>query len=351
VLVAAGVVVGHLVGPRTEGVQGDWSARSAPGTVVGGRALVSRTNSALDLHTGTTVTLGSVTGGTPYVADDRLLIVTQGRLDSVRLDASARWTWRAPGDATVVPLAASAGRTMVASCPASGAEPSCRLVGLDPRGQVDWQSTTSTRPRAPMDGALPRAHADPVDGGGLLLTDPATGRQSLVPGSTFVAVPDGPVVVAVEQDGQCVVSATNAADPEWTRVLGPCPGGALPRLSTGAGSVRLDWPARSRALELATGKDSAVTPPLGPGELARTSELVATRRDLTVRTDLLHWGDTLHSIELHPAGGTPGGDPVARVVSAHGLDLLLLEPQAVVVRDGTHVVRYTLDRASATLGP
>jgi hypothetical protein len=352
-LLTGAVAAGHLLAPRTDGVEGDWAARSLPGTVVAGRALVSGANVALDLRSGTRVTLGSVTGGTPYVADERLVIAGPGRVDSVRLDATARWTWRAPAGATVVPLAADAGSTMVATCAGTGAK-ACRLVGLDLRGHESWRSEAPTgRPETPGSGALPRAHAEAVTGGGLLVTDPATGRQVLVPGSTFLAVPDGPVVVPVEQGGQCVVSATSGGDPVWTRVLGPCPGGKLPRLTaTATGTaVRLDWPGTSRALDLATGSDTATTAPKRPGELARTADLVAAGRELTSHTDLLHWGEPLHAIEFRGAAQGVGAEPVARIVSRHRLDLLLLEPRAVVVRDGDQVVRYTLDRASATLEP
>jgi hypothetical protein len=352
-LVVAGFAAAHVLTPRTEGVAGDWSAPSADGTVVAGRALVSGGNTALDLRTGTMVTLGSVVGGVPYVADERLVIASRGRLDSVRLDASARWTWRPPSGATVVPLAANGGSTLVATCPEAAATP-CRLVGLDARGHVGWESQSSgtARPVASSGEALPRTHAEKVPGGGLLLTDPVTGRQVLQPGSTFLAVPDGPVVVPVEQDGQCVVSATTAADPLWTRVLGPCPAGELPQLSATPGAVRLQWPGQSRALDLVTGKDTT-TPPSrkAPAELARTDGLVATRRDVSVRTDPLCWGDALHTIELRRVGGAADAEPVARIVSAHRLDLLLLEPRAVVVRVGDRVVRYALDPASATLEP
>lgn len=351
-LVVTAVVAAHLLTPRTEGVTGDWSAPSVDGTVVAGRALVSGGNTALDLRTGTKVTLGSVVGGAPYVADERLVIASPGRLDSVRLDASARWTWRAPSGATVVPLAANGGSTLVATCP-QGSATSCRLVGLDARGHVDWESTSSgtARPEAPTGGALPHAHAEMVRGGGLLVTDPVTGRQLLQPGSTFLAVPDGPVVAAVEQDGQCVVSATTSADPVWTRVLGPCPRGDLPRLSATRAAVRLDWPGQSRALDLVTGRDTTnPPPPRAPAELARTDELVAIRRDVTLHTDLLRWGETVHAIELRRAGGAAGAEPVARIVSTHHLALLLLEPRALVVRDGDRVVRYLLDSPSATLG-
>jgi len=351
-LVVTAVVAAHLLTPRTEGVSGDWSAPSVDGTVVAGRALVSGGNTALDLRTGTKVTLGSVVGGTPYVADERLVIASPGRLDSVRLDASARWTWRAPAGATVVPLAANAGSTMVATC-LQGSATSCRLVGLDTRGHVAWQSQSSgmARPAAPTGGALPRAHAEKVRGGGLLVTDPVTGRQLLQPGSTFLAVPDGPVVVAVEQDGQCVVSATTAADPVWTRVLGPCPRGSLPRLSATRAAVRLDWPGQSRALDLVTGKDTtSPSPPKAPAEVARTDELVATQREVALHTDPLRWGETVHVVELRRTGDGADAEPVARVVSTQRLTLLLLEPRALVVRDGDRVMRYLLDPASATLG-
>ena len=131
VLVLVGLAL-HLATPRNRGVEGDWSTKAVDGRVIEGRAVVSGDNTALDLRTGKTVTLGSVSGGTPFVADDRLIIASTGRVDSARLDATTRWTWRAPAGSTVTPLAASGGSTLVLVCPTTG---TCQLVGLDVQGR------------------------------------------------------------------------------------------------------------------------------------------------------------------------------------------------------------------------
>jgi hypothetical protein len=152
--------------------------------VVADRAIVSGTNTALDLRTGRTVTLGSVRDGTPFVADDRLIIGGPGRIDSARLDATARWTWRAPTGTSTVPVAAAGGSTLVLTCPAAG---TCALIGLDPQGRQDSRSDGIARhAAAPNDGSLPRVAARAVEGGGVLVTDPASGRTVLRAGRSFV---------------------------------------------------------------------------------------------------------------------------------------------------------------------
>ena len=328
-LLAAVLAVGHLASPRTQGLSGEWSASAADGDVVAGRALVSGGNGALDLRTGKSVRLGSVSGGAAFYADERLLVVSGGRIDSVRLDASARWTWQAPTDHLATPLAASGGSTLVADCPASPAT-ACRLVGLDATGKPGWESSDAPRPVDPPRAALPRVHAQRVDGGGVVLTDPVSGRTSLQPGSSFVTVPDGPVVVPVQQGGQCVVSLYTAPDPLWTRVLGPCPGGKLPAVVVRDGAVVLTWQGRTRRLATATG----VTLP-GPGPGA----LVATRHTGSSLLDPLRWGKDTAVLELTDART---GEVRARLVTDEPVALLVLEPAAIVVREGDRVVRYTL---------
>ena len=146
VLLLLGLLL-QLLSPRTTGVEGDWSAKAVDGPVVAGRAVVSGDHTALDLRSGRTVTLGSVRGGVPYVADDRLVIASPGQVDSVGLDATARWTWRAAAGETASPVAAGRGSTVVLACPTKGP---CRLVGLDAKGQRElvFQGGGATRPAA-----------------------------------------------------------------------------------------------------------------------------------------------------------------------------------------------------------
>ncbi|KQZ90085.1 hypothetical protein ASD62_13040 [Phycicoccus sp. Root563] len=184
-------------------------------------------------------------------------------------------------------------------------------------------------------------HAQRVDGGGVLLTDPTSGRTSLQPGSSFVAVPDGPVVVPVVQDAQCVVSLYAELDPLWTRVLGPCPGGRLPEVDVRGDGVHLTWPGRTERLATATG--SSLPPPAPstvPGALAAAGTVVATRRVHSLRDRvILPWQDR-NGLELRDAAS---GDVRARLVTDEPVALLLLEPRAVVVREGDRIVRYDVD--------
>lgn len=340
--VLAAVAFGpYLLGPRTEALSGDWSARAFEGRVVADRALVGGGNTALDLRTGKSVRLGSVVGGTAFYADGRLVVVKGERVDSVALDASARWTWRAAAGHRVIPLAAARGSTLLADC-ASVTADRCRLVGIDRAGKQDWEAPDAQRPVDPPQAALPQVHASKVDGGGVLVTDPVSGRSSLEPGSRFAFVPDGPVVVTVEQDGQCVVSLYAAADPLWTRVLGPCPNSTVPGIAVSDGVVALTWPGRTERLSAATGATVAPSrrTPIA-GVVGRTGSLVATQEvHQAGRTDLVRHGRDSHVLQLRHMGT---GDVVAQLVTHDSVALLALEPDAVVVREGGRVVRYTVD--------
>lgn len=339
VLVVA-VTGAYVASPRTEGLAGEWSAPSSDGEVVAERALVSGGNAALDLRTGKSVRLSSVAGGAATYADDRLIVSKDGRVDSVRLDAPVRWTWRAPAGHVAIPLAAAAGSTLVADCPA-GAGKTCRLVGLDSAGKPGWESAGAQRPHERPRPALPRLLAEQVEGGGVSLTDPTSGRASLQPGDSFVAVPDGPVIVPVQQGGQCVVSLFTAPDPLWTQLLGPCPGGRVPEVAATDGAVLLTWAGRVERLALGTG--AALPPPsVRPvsGVLAAAGSLLATRRvDPPPAKAILPWRDS-QVLELRDARS---GEVRARLVTERPVTLLLLEADAVVVRVDSRVVRYSLD--------
>jgi hypothetical protein len=326
----------YLTTPRTSGVQGDWAAKSLAGQVIASRALVSGDNTAIDLTTGRTVRLGSVPGGTPYVGDDRLVIAGDARVDSVRLDATARWTWRAPAGTTVSPVAADHGSTAVDVCAAAGP---CDLVGLTAQGRQAWRAAGIGR-RDPAGGArsLPRVAVTRVDGGGVMLTDPVSGRRTLRPGDALLATDAGTIVLADVQQGSCVVAAYVSPDPLWTRVLPQCPDGKVPGMAAANGGLALSWAGHVERLDLATGRDTAAPQPRD-GQLAAAGPLVAVRSEHTTPLDPLRWGKRTTVVRVLDAAT---GETRAQIASTDRLDLLRLEPRAVVVREGSRVVRYTL---------
>ena len=327
-----------LLSARTTGLEPEWSAKAVDGPVVAGRAVVSGDHTALDLRTGKTVALGSVRGGVPYVADDRLVIASPGRIDSARLDATARWTWRAAAGETASPVAAGAGSTVVLACPTKGP---CRLVGLDPRGNESWSSKGVER-RDPLPaGPLPRVDATSA-GGGVLVTDPSSGRAALQPGRSFLALPDGPVVTEVVQDGRCVIAAYASADAAWTRVLPSCPAAETPRLSadpTDPAVVTVTWPSTTARLDLATGRPASPTPRSNGTVVARGNGLTATTSRKSLHTNPFRWGRQVTVLQLVD---DRSGNVRAQVVSDHSLALLHLDGSSVVVRDGDEVIRYLL---------
>ena len=178
----------------------------------------------------------------------------------------------------------------------------------------------------------------------MVITDPVSGRSSLQPGRSFLGIADGPVVAELVQDGRCVVSAYATASALWTRVLDTCPT-AQPAITVADGSVTLTWPTSAERLDLATGR---TLPPTGVEDgstgsaktLARTSATTAVEYRKRLHTNPFRWGREVTIIQLRD-GATD--DVRARVVSDQRLTLLRLENDAVVVRDGSRVVRYTLD--------
>jgi hypothetical protein len=348
-LVVLVAVALYLATPHTTGVDGDWSAKAVGGRVVADRALVIGDHTALDLRSGKTVTLGSVNGGTPFIADDRLIIASTGRIDSARLDATARWTWRSPAGTTATPLAAAGASTLVLVCPATG---TCQLVGLNAQGRQDWKSdgvarrdptADPTAAPATRDGALPRVDGVGVPGGGVVVTDPVSGRSTLQPGRSFLAIADGPVVTELVQDGRCVVSAFATADALWTRVLDTCPP-TQPTLTADDSAVALTWPTTVERLDLANGKtlptSKAGDATTGGRVVVRAAGVTVHELRKTLHTNPFRWGEDVTIVQLWDDST---GDLRAQVVSDRPLTLLHLEDGAVVVRDGGRVIRYTLD--------
>lgn len=211
-LAAIGVGVPALALPATEGLSGDWATTAISGEVVADRAIVSPDNSSIDLRTGKTVRLGSVTGGTRHVGDDRMVVVSTDRVDSVRLDATQRWTWRPEAPSTLTPLAAAQGQTVLRVCPRASPQ-QCGLVGVDTRGHTAWATeapgqTASTAPLTDAVGALPSVAVlrAPGPDAGLFLVAPETGQRTIVPGAAVLPAPSGVVAVTYRSGGRCVTA-------------------------------------------------------------------------------------------------------------------------------------------------
>jgi hypothetical protein len=350
---AGAVALPLVVRPRTSALTGEWEAPAIGGQVLSGRALVSADNASVDLRTGKTVRLGSVTGGSRWVADDRLLVVRDDRVDSVRLDATARWTWRPSGPRPIEPLAAAQGMTVLRVCPppeASAESGVCRLVGVDARGRAAWTtdapgqrngSPTVTGPA----GSLPRVAVLPVRGsGGSFLVDPPTGRRALVPDAATLAVADGPVVVTTMSSGRCVTSLYAGLSSSWTSVSAQTCSTARPsRWFTTEGHL---WVERSGSWEryaLASGSHEQVVAEAVPEPAsARTtrSRWSVSQQPVSLWPNPFRAKDKAHVLTL---SDPMSGEVVARLVTGHRADLLLAERGAVVVREDGRVTRYTLD--------
>lgn len=303
-ILAALALAAYAATPRTHGVAGDWEAKPLAGRVVG-RVLLSGGHTALDLRSGKSVSLGSAVGGRAYAGDGRLVVAGDHRVDSVGLDGTGRWTWRAPAGQVPVPLAARRGSTLVATCPDEASAP-CDLVGLDSRGHEAWRAPGGSHVAAPGAQGLPHAYARANQGGGVVVLDPVDGREALVPGQRLTAVPDGPVVVSAAQGGQCVLTAYDGADPAWTRVSARCADDVPPSEEAGG-----------------------------------AAHLTVTRRSRATPANPLRWGAPTTVLTVVD---TRTGRQLGRVASTGRLDLLLLDGDGLVVRTDEGITRYTLPR-------
>lgn len=162
-VVALVAVVAWFTRPTSEGLDGDWETAAIDGEVLG-RALVARdSNVAIDLVTGTRITLGSVTAdGTRAIGAGRLLVLHGSTLDAAGLDGQSRWTWEGPPAHTLALVAASPATTVVQAC--GGTPGGCRLIGVGAGGKESWQTPqpTAAGTAAPVvgsDGDLPTVGA------------------------------------------------------------------------------------------------------------------------------------------------------------------------------------------------
>ncbi|KGN41617.1 hypothetical protein [Knoellia aerolata] len=226
VLVAV-VAVAWLTTPRTSGLEGEWETAAVPGEVLGGRALVgSGSPVAVDLVTGTRITLGSVTGGAPAIGAGRLLVLGDGRLDGAGLDGRSRWTWQGPPAHALTLVAAGPSVTVVQAC--GGTPGGCRLIGVDGNGRESWQTPqpTATGTSAPVvgaDGNLPTVGVLPTPDGTLVLVDPASSRIVLRPASRASVGADGRLTLRSEASGGCALTTLETLDRTSTSTTSePC---------------------------------------------------------------------------------------------------------------------------------
>lgn len=202
--------------PRTTGLEGEWETAAVPGDVLGGRALVGTGSAvAVDLVTGTRITLGSVTGGDPAIGAGRLLVLGEGRLDGAGLDGASRWTWQGPPAHRLALVAASPEVTVVQAC--GGTPGGCRLIGVDGNGREAWQTPqpSATGTRAPVvgdDGNLPTVGVLPTPDGTLVLVDPASSRIVLRPESEAAVGRDGRLTLRAPSGGGCAVTTFETLD-------------------------------------------------------------------------------------------------------------------------------------------
>lgn len=297
-VVALTIAVCWLTSPRTEGLDGDWETAAIQGEALGGRALVADdSNVAIDLVSGTRITLGSVSGGTRAVGAGRLVILRESTVDGAGLDGRSRWTWQGPPAHRLALVAATASTTVVQAC--GGTPEACRLVGIGPNGKESWQTPqpTAAGSAAPVvgdDGNLPTVGVFPTSDGTVVLLDPTTSRVVLRPPASASVGRDGTLVLSSESDGQCRTTTFATIDRASTSSRpGPCP--ATPEEPTGD------------ALRTAPGRTHAWWWPFGDGRP-------------TIEVSGRHTGRVV------------GGDPLRE---------LRVDDVGLTVLDGATVRRYT----------
>lgn len=290
------LVVGWLTTPRTTGLEGQWETAAVRGEVLGGRALVDAdANVAIDLLSGTRLTLGSVTGGSRAIGAGRLLVLHDTVLDGAGLDGRSRWTWQGPPAHRLTLVAAGPSMTVVQAC--GGTPGGCRLIGVDNNGRQSWQTPqpTATGTSAPVvgeDGNLPTVGVLTAPDGTLLLIDPGSSRVVLRPAADASVGRDGALTLSVDAGGRCERTTFATLD-RTTVATAPGTCGATPP-----------------------------TPPLATSTIA-------------TRSGVWWWpfGNGRATLEV-------GGRHTGRVVSRAPLHTLRIDEAGLTVLDGDVVRRY-----------
>ncbi len=304
-VVVLAIVVGWFTTPRTQGLEGEWETTAVRGDVLGGRALVGSDQTvAIDLVTGTRITLGSVAEGTRAIGAGRLLVLHGSTLDGAGLDGRSRWTWQGPPAHQIALVAAVPSVTVVQAC--GGTPVACRLIGVDNNGKESWQTpqptaTGTSKPTVGTDGNLPNVGVLTAPDGTLLLVDPGTSRVVLRPAAIASVGRDGALTLSTTSGGQCIRTTFQTLDrTSNASTPGPCP-------PAGAGAA-------SNA-----GAD-------GP----------ATTTTSSTRTGVWWWpfGDGRPTLEV-------SGRHTGRVVSREALRTLRIDDTGLTVLDGETVRRYS----------
>lgn len=227
-VVVLAIVVGWLTTPGTEGLEGEWETSTVRGDVLGGRALVGTDRTvAIDLVSGTRITLGSVTNGTRAIGASRLLVLHGSTLEGAGLDGRSRWTWQGPPAHQVALVAAAPSLTVVQAC--GGTPVACRLIGVDNNGKESWQTpqpsaTGTSKPTVGADGNLPTVGVLTATDGTLLLVDPGTSRVVLRPAGIASVGRDGTLTLSTTSGGQCTRTTFQTLDRTTiASTPGPCP--------------------------------------------------------------------------------------------------------------------------------
>jgi hypothetical protein len=238
-VVVLAFVVGWFTTPGTQGLEGEWETTAVRGDVLGGRALVGTDQTvAIDLVSGTRITLGSVTDGTRAIGAGRLLVLHESTLDGAGLDGRSRWTWQGPPAHQVALVAAAPPVTVVQAC--GGTPVACRLIGVDNNGKESWQTpqptaTGTTKPTVGTDGNLPTVGVLTASDGTLLLVDPGTSRVVLRPAAIASVGRDGTLTLASTSGGQCARTTFQTLDrTSVASTPGPCPAASTATAPGGA---------------------------------------------------------------------------------------------------------------------
>ncbi|MEO7270255.1 MAG: hypothetical protein ABIW49_13715 [Knoellia sp.] len=291
------IVVGWFTTPGTQGLEGEWETTAVRGDVLGGRALVGSDQTiAIDLISGTRITLGSVTDGTRAIGAGRLLVLHGSTLDGAGLDGRSRWTWQGPPAHQIAIVAAAPSLTVVQAC--GGTPVACRLIGVDNNGKESWQTpqptaTGTTKPAVGANGNLPTVGVLTAADGTLLLVDPGTSRVVLRPAAIASVGRDGALTLSTTSGGQCTRTTFQTLDrTSVASAPGPCPAAG-------------------------TGAEAPTT-------------------TTTTRTGVWWWpfGDGRPTLEV-------SGRHTGRVVSREALRTLRIDDTGLTVLDGETVRRYS----------
>lgn len=275
--------------PRDEGVEASWESPGPPGRVIDTAWVATDENVAVDLTTGMTITLGSVTGGEQFVGGQRFIIVTDSSVEAAALNGHLRWTVDLEPGERATALAATREATILQRC-----TDTCRLDAIGTSGQSMWTLPIRAGQALPAPAAvLPQIVAINRPAG-VLLIDPATTRELPINDARAHAAP-GQVTLTYPRDAACVIATYRTLDDSTTTTTTPdvcaqdspetLPHSDLPDSAAPATTSRAGWwPFRRAVANIPVPGQDPVTITGGSVEVLRvTEEQITVRRDDTIR--------------------------------------------------------------------